>query len=187
MNWSWREWLEGNLVLLDGRSRIKSYSSAIGQESPPIGQDTWAFQNVQNKQQRGTDASDETDMTLGTTSVPANEHDQNTSTSHLVSEMVILSVAEAEHDKCRDDVPTFSDTESLQSSRENNKHAAEAAPPKDRMNRTRFEKGQMVKAQYFNGFWYPAKISEIKGDGLFYVVDWEDEDTRDRLKCVDEV
>ena len=46
--------------------------------------------------------------------------------------------------------------------------------------------GDPVKAKYVDGKWYPASIAETRDEPI-YVVDWDDKDSRDRLKVASEI
>jgi hypothetical protein len=50
-----------------------------------------------------------------------------------------------------------------------------------------YKKLQKVEALFCNGCWYPAEISEVRQNGLLYLVNWEDGDQQDRLKFENEV
>jgi hypothetical protein len=155
--------------------------------SPIIDLETWSLENFRSPKRKTADASNEGSRPKDTNSLTVIENDNGTISPHPVSE-VILSVSEAEQVENKNDTPrTSSDHKSSDSSSQRSRLIAKAAPSKERGNSTEFVLGQNVKAQYFNGYWYPAKISEVKGDGIFYVVDWEDDDPVDRLKCSDEV
>jgi hypothetical protein len=46
--------------------------------------------------------------------------------------------------------------------------------------------GDRVWGRYRNGRWYPARVAEVPGEGL-YLLDWDDGDQQDRVKGPEEV
>lgn len=56
----------------------------------------------------------------------------------------------------------------------------------DEEEETTFKVGDRVKALYQNGCWYKATISKAHSDGTF-TVDWDDKDTEDRVKNIDQL
>ena len=49
-----------------------------------------------------------------------------------------------------------------------------------------FRVGDRVWGRYHSGRWYPARVAEARDDG-WYVLDWDDGDSRDRVKGPEEV
>lgn len=198
----WRRWVEpdAGFVFIDEGSNevIKRNLSEVGKESinghetaiSTIELETWTSDNLQIHSSRGSKPEN---MTKNSSSVPLLEqskhHDYNLGNPPIFEpEMATLSETEVGQDKAKvDSSRPSSDSQTSESVSQGSKFIAEAALSTARGSSHQFVQRQKVKAKYFNGSWYPATISEVKGDGIFYVVEWEDGDPIDRLKCVDEV
>jgi hypothetical protein len=170
-------------------------------ESHTVDLITWTSGNFQNAEASNQEITPGPTKDADSASVIAHDRNANAGSPGPleISEMVMLAVADEEVEKYKNGSPrTPSEQKMSESSSrtcqshdfKTSNHRAMFTPsngPEAEGGFPQFQIGQQVEAQYLNGAWYPAEISEVKRDGQFYLVSWEDGDPIDRLKCVDEV